>query len=75
MTDKTTPPTWFWIVAGVLVLWELMGCFSCVQQIRLGAAAMGPVDDWSLKYYEGLPVWYNGVTPSPPLAACSAVWP
>lgn len=61
MTDKTTPPTWFWIVSVVLVLWELMGCFACVQQIKLGAAAMGPVDDWSLKYYAALPVWYNGV--------------
>ena len=61
MTTKATPPAWFWIVAVVLVLWELMGCFSCVQQIRLGAAAMGPVDDWSLEYYAALPVWYNGV--------------
>lgn len=61
MTDKAKPPTWFWIVSVVLVLWEVMGCFSCIQQIRLGAAAMGPVDDWSLKYYAALPVWYNGV--------------
>ena len=61
MTAKAKPPTWFWIVSVVLVLWEVMGCFSCIQQIRLGAAAMGPVDDWSLKYYAALPVWYNGV--------------
>ena len=27
----------------------------------LGAAAMGPVDDWSLKYYAALPSWYNWV--------------
>ena len=22
---------------------------------------MGPIDDWSLKYYAALPAWYNGV--------------
>jgi hypothetical protein len=54
-------PVWFWIVAVLLVLWEAMGCYACVTQIRFGAAAMGPVDEWSLKYYAALPVWYNGV--------------
>lgn len=61
MTTDIKVPTWFRIAAIVLVLWELMGCFACFSQIRLGAAAMGPVDDWSLKYYAALPVWYNWV--------------
>jgi hypothetical protein len=59
MTAKAKAPLWFWIVSILLVLWEVMGCFACVQQIRLGAAAMGPVDDWSLRYYAALPAWYN----------------
>jgi hypothetical protein len=54
-------PAWFWIVAVLLLLWEAMGCYACVSQIKLGAAAMGPVDDWSLRYYAALPVWYNWV--------------
>jgi len=61
MTTEIKPPVWFWIVAILLLLWEAMGCYACVTQIRLGAAAMGPVDDWSLKYYAALPAWYNGV--------------
>jgi hypothetical protein len=61
MTARNKPPIWFWIVAILLVLWEAMGCFACVSQIREGAAAMGPVDDWSLRYYAALPVWYNWV--------------
>ena len=61
MTTDVKVPTWFRVVAIVLVLWELMGCFACYSQIRLGAAAMGPVDDWSLNYYAALPVWYNWV--------------
>jgi hypothetical protein len=61
MPKTTTPPVWFRIATVLLVLWELMGCYACVEQFRLGAAAMGPVDDWSLKYYAALPTWYNAV--------------
>ena len=61
MDGTNKPPTWFWIVTLLLVLWEAAGCFACVQQFRLGAAAMGPVDDWSAAYYAALPVWYNWV--------------
>ena len=61
MTTESKPPVWFWIAAILLLLWEAMGCYACVLQIRLGAAAMGPVDDWSLKYYAGLPGWYNWI--------------
>src|SRR6185436_14649472 len=61
MTTTHKAPAWFWIVAILLLLWEAMGCFACIQQFRLGAEAMGPVDDWSLKYYAALPPWYNPV--------------
>lgn len=61
MTREAKSPIWFWGVAILLVLWEVMGCYACYSQIRLGAAAMGPVDDWSAKYYAALPIWYNWV--------------
>lgn len=61
MKTESKVPAWFWIVAILLLLWEAMGCYACVMQIRLGAAAMGPVDDWSLKYHASLPAWYNWV--------------
>ena len=61
MTTASKPPVRFWIAAILLLLWEAGGCYACVTQIRLGAAAMGPVDDWSLKYHAALPAWYNAV--------------
>jgi len=61
MTPQSKTPPWFWIATILLLLWEAMGCYACITQIRLGAAAMGPVDDWSLKYYAALPAWYNAV--------------
>ena len=61
MATGVKPPVWFWIVSIVLALWGAMGVWAWYQQITLGAAAMGPVDDWSLKYYAALPAWYNYV--------------
>ena len=61
MTPKRNSPPGFWIVVILLTLWQAFGCFACIQQIRLGAAAIGPVDEWSLKYYSALPAWYNWV--------------
>ena len=61
MATGVKPPAWFWIVAILLVLWEAIGCYACVEQFRLGAAAMGPVDAWSQAYYDALPTWYNYV--------------
>lgn len=61
MMTRVEAPAWFRIVSILLVLWEAMGCFACVMQFRLGAAAMGPVDAWSAAYYAALPGWYNPV--------------
>ena len=61
MTTKNKPPLWFWITTIVLVLWEAMGCYACFTQIKLGAAAWGPIDDWAIKYFAALPRWYNWV--------------
>ena len=61
MMPKMKLPLWFWIIVILLALWQALGCFACIQQMRLGAAAIGPVDEWSLKYYAALPAWYNGV--------------
>ena len=61
MLNDVKPPVWFYIVTVALLLWEAMGCYACYMQFKLGAAAMGPVDSWSLKYYAALPVWYNWV--------------
>ncbi|MES2096333.1 MAG: hypothetical protein V4459_06210 [Pseudomonadota bacterium] len=55
MATGVKPPAWFWIVSVVLALWGAMGIWAWYMQITLGAAAMGPVDDWSSRYYAALP--------------------
>ncbi len=54
-------PMGFRIAAIVLVLWGVAGVIACIQQLRLGAEAMGPADAYARTLYDRLPVWYNGV--------------
>lgn len=58
---RQAPPMWFRVVAVVLVLWGLIGCYACLQQFRLGAEAMGPASDYDRALHASLPVWYNAV--------------
>lgn len=59
--SRRRPPAWFWIVGIVLVLWGAIGVFTCIQQFRLGADAMGPADDYQRRLYASLPLWYNWI--------------
>jgi hypothetical protein len=56
-----TMPMWFRVVAIVLILWNLIGAYACIQQFRLGAEAMGPATDYDRALYASMPVWYNWV--------------
>jgi hypothetical protein len=52
-------PLWFRMTTGVLVLWGLVGCFMCLQQLRLGADAMGEASAYDRALYATLPNWYD----------------
>ena len=52
-------PLWFRLATGVLVAWGLFGCFMCLQQVRLGADAMGHATSYDRALYAALPGWYD----------------
>lgn len=54
----TKPPTWFWIVAAVLLLWGLAGCASVYAHIAIGPAMNPQATDWDRAYYAALPWWF-----------------
>lgn len=54
-------PTWFRVVAVILILWNLVGAYACIQQFRLGAEAMGPATAYERALYASLPTWYNRI--------------
>lgn len=56
---KIAVPAWFRVIAVVLVLWGLMGCFACLQQFRFGAEALGPATEYDRALFASLPGWYQ----------------
>ncbi|PAX08246.1 hypothetical protein [Sphingomonas lenta] len=52
-------PAWFRVVAALLLVWGVAGCYACFQQFRLGADAMGPATDYDRTLYASLPIWYD----------------
>lgn len=54
-------PAWFVVVALLLLAWEAMGVYACIQQFRLGADAMGPASDYDRDLFARLPIWYNAI--------------
>ena len=55
----TKPPVWFWLAGVVLLLWNLIGAYACIQQFRLGAAAYGPPTAYDRALFASMPAWYN----------------
>lgn len=60
MATGVKPPAWFWIVAILLVAWNAIGVYFCVDQIQHGAmSAMWEQTPYHRALYASLPVWYN----------------
>lgn len=55
------PPTWFIVVAAILLLWGLMGCASLYMHFAYGADFDPNATDWDRAYYASLPMWLNAV--------------
>lgn len=55
------PVVWFWLIAVLLLLWNLVGAYACIRQFQLGAAAMGPPTDYDRALFATMPFWYNWV--------------
>ena len=60
MTDRITPPTWFWVVSALLLLWGLAGLASLWMHM-----SYNPDDPanpaYDNKLYKSLPGWLNWV--------------
>lgn len=56
-----TPPTWFRIVAVVLILWGVAGCASLWSHIVYGPDGMGGATDYDRSLYRALPAWFTFV--------------
>lgn len=37
---ESKAPGWFWMVSGLFLLWNLMGCYACFSQLTMDAAGI-----------------------------------
>lgn len=59
MATRMSAPRWLTAAAIILLIWNLIGAYACIQQFRLGAEAMGPATDYDRQLYASMPGWYN----------------
>lgn len=62
MNDASAkPPTWFWIVSIVILLWGAMGVFAFYTDVTMSEAMLAAMDDYDRRMYLGRPTWFATV--------------
>lgn len=54
---RQKPPSWFVVIAVLLVLWGLAGCASFYFHIAYGADMDPKATDWDRAFFAALPMW------------------
>lgn len=54
-TEKT--PIWFWIVAVLALLWNLMGLAAFFMQVNMSEATLAAMPEAERALYESTPIW------------------
>ena len=67
MNEQSKAPIWFWILCGVLLLWNLMGVMAYIAQVSMSPEAMAALPAPERALYENTPAWANA-------AFAVAVW-
>lgn len=64
---KVKPPTWFWIVSILALLWNLVGAMAYVGQAYMSAEDLAALSEAERTLFETQPAWVTG-------AFAVAVW-
>ncbi|MCB0373963.1 MAG: hypothetical protein KDD31_13205 [Muricauda sp.] len=57
MTTTVKPPTWFWVVSTIALLWNLMGVFNYLNQAFNQEIILESLDQAQREVFEGTPAW------------------
>ncbi len=62
MTGLQSPklPVWFWIVAGLALIWNLMGVTAYIQQMTISDEAVAALPAAEQALYTNYPAWAAG---------------
>lgn len=56
-TMKNKAPTWFMVVAGVLLIWNLLGVMAYIMQVTMSPEALAALPEAQRQLYETTPAW------------------
>lgn len=54
---KNKAPTWFMVVAAVLLVWNLLGVMAYLMQVTMGPEAIAALPEAQRQLYEDTPAW------------------
>ena len=57
MDGSTRPPAWYWIVAVLAFLWEAMGCYFYIVQVRMGPAELAQLRPVQAEAFASMASW------------------
>ena len=57
MADKTNPPVWFWIVAGIAFIWNALGVNAYVETVTMTEEGFAAMSAAERGLYENVPSW------------------
>ena len=57
MTTSVKPPTWFWVVSIIALLWNLMGVASYLMDAYISIEQLEAMTQEMRELYEGRPAW------------------
>lgn len=60
-TLAVKPPTWFWVVAGLGLAWNLLGVVAFVMQMTLTPEALAELSEAERQLVQATPLWVNMV--------------
>ena len=55
--DTIKAPTWFMVVAAVMLVWNLLGVMAYIAQVTMTPEAMAALPDAQRQLYETTPAW------------------
>ena len=55
--QKTALPKWFWVIAIIALLWNLMGVFSFFQHVFISDEALNALPPAEQDLYNSYPLW------------------
>lgn len=56
-TYENRVPAWFWIISGLALLWEAMGCYAYVTEVSMSAAQLSALPEGQQQLMRNVPVW------------------